>query len=567
MEEDLGSIAQSVFAWPIWQHFVLEPAQTSSAGSIFSFAEYLSALALLLVVMAASDFRFRYRLSLTRIDLRKVGFWSGFAIGAAILVIDVWFQNGLPIPRVLNSANNLKAALGFLFLTFVFRVISVAVIKPPSFGRMNAKHFVEVNYHFVHEGNPERLQVIAEELRRSLQAIIAFAAKKKELRDGEEEKGPSQQKYAERFLLLIADERFCKIVVEKVPTFALICVQEAQKHRGAKLPIFQFTRNVGQEFITNTHSAYYQEDSGYYSGLVGYAQPVTRTLFGSYEFVERCASDGGSPLDTDYRRFYDFDTKQMEGYARASLAFVESYLKATKGHPHPHSYALARMLDSFESSLRGVYQINGVEDYSKVQAYGRLQVTVGFIKDAIELAGAHAERPACLRTYERGPDDIFEKLAKLVFKAILAASSVTTPVWTAWSIQHNAVWSDIFGFNDSAAHRIIKLKVRRLLYKEIQRMDQYANFQGAAVLGYCLNVLGVKLMDRHKGYQREFYPLHAAVIGWTKANYGRLLADHPKVAAACLQGSVTYEADKHRLAKTYSNETQKEPVREFLELD
>jgi len=226
----------------------------------------------------------------------------------------------------------LKAVLALAFLTFVFRVILVAVIYRPVFTKANAKKFLDVNYHFIHEGNPDRLQIIAEELRGSLERIVALAAKLPEVRD---EMGTGkilqEHSYAAEFLLLIGAPRFCEVVVDKVPTFAFICFEEAQRYPKQRLPLFQFARNIGQEFIRNTKSSFYYENSGYYSGLIGYTKPATNIVFGSYEFIEKCASDGESPLDTDSHEFYEFNAMQMEGFSRASLAFLESYLKATKG--------------------------------------------------------------------------------------------------------------------------------------------------------------------------------------------------------------------------------------------
>jgi hypothetical protein len=89
----------------------------------------------------------------------------------------------------------------------------------------------------------------------------------------------------------------------------------------------------------------------------------------------------------------------------------------------------------------------------------------------------------------------------------------------------------------------------------------------ARLLGFCLNVLGLKLTDRHKGFRREFYPLQAAAISWVKANYRVLSAEHPEVAEACLQGQISYDRENHRLVQTYSDRTGKEPSREFLDLD
>jgi hypothetical protein len=214
-----------------------------------------------------------------------------------------------------------------------------------------------------------------------------------------------------------------------------------------------------------------------------------------------------------------------------------------------------------------VHEIDGVEKFRKIPAYERLSVTVNFIKDAIELVDKHARRPGSFRISDNRADNVFDWLAQLIYQTIFAASMVSSPVWTAWSIQHNTVWARIFRLNVSEASKIIALKVRRLLYDDIMEMDRFANFQGAQTLGFCLNVLGLELTDRHSGFRKEFYPLQASALRWTKANYKRLLVDHPKVAETCLQGSVSYDAEKHRLVKTYSRETGKEPDRAYLELD
>jgi hypothetical protein len=399
-------------------------------------------------------------------------------------------------------------------------------------------------------------------------AIFEFAAKSPiPPRRGAIPNRPEHQAIAHDFLLLIGDQRFCRVVVDKVPAFAFVCFLKSQKYRHHHLPIFQFARNVGQEFIRNTTSSFYQEDSGYYSGFVGYVRPVTRIIFGSFEFVEQCAVDGASPLDTDYREFHAFNPTQMEGYTRASLAFLESCLVVTKGRAYPHSYALARMFGSLETAISGTYAINGMVDFINMPAYGHLRVVVDFINRATTLVSRYADRPRTLRISKPSQADIYDDLAESTFKTIFAASTVTTPPWTSWSIQHNTVWSDLFGFKDSAANKIIALKVRRLLYNEIKRMDQFANFKGARILGYCLHVLGLAPTNRHTGYHRECYPLQAAALGWAKANFKRLLADHPRVAKACLQGSVSYDSDTHRLVKSFENATEKEPQHEFLELD
>jgi hypothetical protein len=568
MPDWLNYILEHFFHWRFWQQFRLIEAVPPSSGSIFGLAEYLASLALFLVVMTASDFRYRYRLSLTRINLRRVGFWIGFGIGIAILVTDVWFQNHLPIPKLISNGNNLKALLGLIFLLFVFWLISVAIIRPPSFASANAEQFFRAHYQFIHQGNPDRLQVLAEELPRSIERIVAFAAKAPANPDSKATQTDTATERARHLLLLIGDRRFCRVVVDRAPVFAFACLLEAQKHVAGRLPIFQFARNIGQEFIRNTDSAFYQEGSGFHSGFVGYQKPVTNIIFGNYRFVEKCASEGESPIDTDYREFGSFDEKQMEGYTRAGLAFLESYLVATKGRAHAHSYALVRMLSSLESALSAVYRLDKREGSYDSPEYARLRLIVRFITDAMVLVEEHAAKPSTFRPPEQIFDnDIYDELAALIFETIFAASGVSAPPWTSWLVQHNSVWSPIFSMHKDQSYKIVGLKVRRLLYEEIKSMDEWANFKGARVLGYCLHVLGLTLRDRHTGYAKEFYPLQLVALRWVKANFRRLLSDHPQVAQACLQGSISYDNEGHRLVQTYENAIGKEPRRILFQLD
>lgn len=542
---------------------LIEP-KPSATGSIFGFAEYLASLALFLVIMTSSDFRYRYRLSLTKTNLRKVGFWVALGIGTALLLIDWWYQNGFPTFKFLANPSNLKAALALILLGSVSYLISVAVIRPPTFTKANAQQFLSANYHFIHEGNPERLQVIAEELQHSLEPLFRlYTGFPTPSRKNEEQEPPHEQRYAHDFFLLLGDHRFCSVVVSKVPTFAIACFEEAQKHPHQQLPISPFVRNVGQEFIRNKNSAFYHEISGYDSGLIGYTRPITNIIYGHYDFIETYSRNAHSPLEMNYRD--EFDGEQFEAYARASLTFLKSYLQKTGGRAR--SQAFFAVHRSFEHANMGVHKLDDVEEYHLEPSYARLKATVDFLKEAIELLDKHAERPRNLRVSEIAQRDIHDLVAELVFETIFAASMVSGPGWTNWAVQHNAVFSKIFGLGGGTEYKIIGHKVRRLIYDEIMEMNKYPNFKGARLLGYCLNVLGIKSMNRQKSHKSEFYPLQVLAVKWAKENYKRLLEDSPKVALACLHGTITYDKTNHRLIKTYAGDTQKEAPQDFLDLD
>lgn len=48
-------------------------------------------------------------------------------------------------------------------------------------------------------------------------------------------------------------------------------------------------------------------------------------------------------------------------------------------------------------------------------------------------------------------------------------------------------------------------------------MERFPNFKGAKILAFCLNVMGLKL-DR-PSIDKEYKPLHRALIAWTAKNY------------------------------------------------
>jgi hypothetical protein len=550
----------------IWQQLTLVPATATNTESVFGIGEFLAALALLLAVTMASDYRVRYRLAVSSINLLAAGFWLAVFIAFSLELIDVWFENSLPIPSLMNQPNNLRLILAAFFSSYVFYMVWVATIRKPRFSSQNANRFFEENRRLIHSGNEDWLQIIAEECQESIGDIIR-TAKNVSPNQAKQKKPKKFEACAWNMLLLIADKRFCKVVVDKVPIFALNAFQIFREEKPRFLPIFPFARNIGQEFIRNTSSSFYQETSGFVSGYLGETKPVTNLIFGSYEFVEYCATQGESPLDTDYEEFSAFGGTQLDGFRRAAQAFLESYMRETSGKPYVHSYALHRLFSSFESSLNSLASLNDIENIYDSLAGRRLSMTVKFVEDSIGLIEKWARRPRSFLVAESGNEDIYDTVANLIFQVIFAASSVTSPPWTAHFVQHNMVWSDIFGFRTSEARTIIAHKVRRLLYNEVVRMNGFSNFKGARVVGFCLNVFGLTLVDRTRGYERAIYPLQVLVLKWTKQNFRKLHENSPAVAAACLQGSVSYDVSQHKIVKTYFNDLGAHPPREYLDID
>ncbi|MCF1280030.1 hypothetical protein [Acinetobacter pittii] len=82
-------------------------------------------------------------------------------------------------------------------------------------------------------------------------------------------------------------------------------------------------------------------------------------------------------------------------------------------------------------------------------------------------------------------------------------------------------------------------------------MNEFPNFQGAAVLGFCLYLFGFKL-NKNSGAYRDTIALHTVVLNWTKKNFAALYEFNPKVAERCLIDNMTYDHEKRRITRAFT---------------
>ncbi len=162
----------------------------------------------------------------------------------------------------------------------------------------------------------------------------------------------------------------------------------------------------------------------------------------------------------------------------------------------------------------------------------------------------------------------YDHLAGMIFEVIFSASAVNSPKDQCWWIQHNAIWSELFNFrslNGNSA-KIVKFKVRRLIYNDILEMNKFPNFKGAKILAFCLNVMGFTI-SKEDSYQ-DSKALQKVVLSWTKKNFAWLYTYNPRIAAACLVDGITYDEDQLKLVKTYPAEgLRRDTKRIYFEVD
>ena len=532
------------------------------APKFFGFAEYLTGIALMVIAWTIGDVRYRFRVRIAPIPLMGITYWVVSAVGILTLLTDLWRAQGWLVPRGnIFSPASWQAFLGGLFLVTFLTWALFAFIKPPSFGRWNAKRYFGIMFAVIVKGSQAELSVIADELTRSAKALVASATDRGAIppfgafppfgvRPVKAQKAPSMtEAFANQILLLIADKRFCRSVVETSPGTAWALFYEIGQTKKYRIQIETFANNLVNEALKNKDSFFYHETSGYDTGLIGYRQPLSQAMFSNYSMVETI----GTMLDTDYAGRSKWDAEQWEAYCRIVLITFKNYVEIGN---QTHSYTLYRAFDDIKYAAMDLYKLNSIPNGAwDNDIMARLRAVTNFVKEVIEILdkkGIPNNLRKRLKDEDRyGNKTFFDFTAELIYELILAASAVSSPADLCWSIQHNLTWDVFFNFDhlSSKAGEVVKFKVCRLLYEDLEEMARFPNFKGARILGYCLNVMGLERSKEH--YYKDSRALHKAILLWTKKNYARVYNYNPRVGEACLVDGMSWDAESLRIVRTY----------------
>lgn len=553
--------------------FCFVPVQGTTGPRVFGFAEFIAALALLVVIYTVADVRYKFRLAITPGKLYSTTFGLIAFIGFATLLTEVWLAEGWWVPKTALTRFTWQALLGAMFLGTFLTWMYYAFIRPPIFNRVNAKRYAQTIYRVILKGSDVELPVIADELTRSAAALVKYSRRHSQVVTPDPAKphkaNSTVHNYAHDLLLLIGNRKLCRHIVESSPVVAMAFLDAMAAEKKFDIPLSQFAKNITTEAIADKDSILYHETDGYSSGLIGYVKQWSQSLYGNFAIVEGLAGQAGSPLDVDYQAQYSWDSRQWNAYCRAVLIALRAYLAT--GRTHIHSYAIYRALNNVEAAFRDLHTLdNSTEALTNNDVHERLNVAVDFVKKAVRLIDTQNAPPTAQlrRQGSVRQRDIYDHLAKLIFEIIFAASHVSAPPRLCWSIHHNAVWGDLFETTESSpAWGSVRFKVRRLLYDEVVRLEKFPNYKSAPILGLLLNVMGLNAGAGKTSYGREYRPLAKAVRAWVKRCYLKLQADNEEVADACLIGSISFDKDQSRLVKTYFRGLKKEPPREYLDLD
>lgn len=541
----------------------------ATAPRFFGFAECLTALALLVLAWTTTDARYRFRIQVAPLPLKDLTFWSVVGVSTLALLTDLWRSEQWLVPRGrLLTPASWQALLGLLLLSTVLLWAWFAFIRPPVFSTRNADRFAHALYRVILKGAPEELAVVGDEVAASVSALIRYAPERR-TRTGPEDGTDAHlsispvEGYANDILLLIADRRFCRALVDTSPATILRLFDAIGDTKKYGVAIGSFGRNVVSEALANRNSFLFHETEGYSSGLIGYHKPLSRAMFADARMVEEI----GTLLDPDFSETRKWDPSQWSAFCRITLMTLSDHVSTAFWN---HSFVLHRAIDRIKESTSDLYKLSGSPTAWDADALERLRVVVEFFTDAVTILnerGVPEYLPLRVRD-NRALYTIYDQLAEGIADVIFAAAAVRSPADFCWMVQHNMVWAEFFGFgkDEGAASRVIQFKVRRLIYNDVTEMTRFPNYKGARYLGLCLNVLGLRV--REEDYFTDSRPLHRAILSWTKRHFAWLHDYNSRVADACLVDRFSYDAGQLRIVKTYPAEgLQREATYDILTVD
>jgi len=539
--------------------------------SIFGFPDFLTALALLALAFSSSDALYRFKIEIAPLPLRRIAFFASVIIGSGSLATDLWFAaSWYSLPWGWSRAG-IQAGLGALFLSVILIWLWFAFVARTDFNRFNYKRFHGAFYRGMVRGSIVELTVLAEQLPASAESLIRLTAPPF---DGSERNSETAvtplQRYAHDVLWLLGNRKFCRVLMASSPHTAIVIMAEATRQGRYDLPLVTFVQNLTLEGVLNTDSQIYHEDRNSMTSIFGYIQPFSSAVYGNYELLEKIGGGMTSSLDLDWQSYRQFSSTQWEAYLRITLITIESY--AVAGRIQMRSYLLSRAIDHIKNVSSEIYQLNGaVGSVYKSDALAKISAGISFVRDALtaldKADGLEALQARFPEPGYYGQGTILDDLTDLLYQIILDVSGVEGPPDLSWTIYYNTVWSPLFNFGGRGpARALVLFKLRRRLFDEIKRLEEFPNFEGARILAFTLNVIGFRY-DTTSTIDRPWLPLGKATARWTQRNYLALRRANLRVADACLIGRVTFDEENSKIVKTYVQGLHAEPPRALLDLD
>ena len=516
---------------------------------------FLTILAFSLAVFTLERPKYRLRQAMALIPIKSVLFWTLAFFGLFTFFIEaaIQFEWSLPWPVDPNTINLVLA--GWVALLAIYWML-VCFLRPPRYGRWTARRFFAESFRGIVNGTEEEMLALARELSRELDRVITNCPTTAERRPGEKRHKPHLTKletYTFQIFGLLEDPRFCEAVARELPSFPAHFVERLVELNRFDTPAPIIIRRMIVAMLSNKRSALFVENEWLAGGFMGQAKPITRSIFRNWSKFELSGSKWGSPLDLNYPYARDWDLDGWRVYFGMSRLYLEG-IQDTKGSL-ANKGGIRDILRTMEVAYEKSGAPKGRYDYSDPRNPKRhVQIANEFLHDLVKAADDRNEWTHFDRSDKHFyGKDFSSQVAKMLDEALTSISWIETgEFFVLWDAQHNNFWYMLqdHKVKCSPTMRMIRRKLRRMIWDEVKGMDRFANYKGARYVRFCLFVMGFYSGNHRKdSVDRDSWPLAKVVTDWVRRNYQDIAITHPPVAEEMLPIGFLYDAEKSLLVR------------------
>lgn len=285
---------------------------TSVVGeSFFGFSEFLTGLALLMIVWSTTDYKYRFRLYISKLSKNAL-FIMTVIVGLVTLICDFIASIGV-IAHLTQFIIQMICAL--LLFCFIMYWVKTVFLYPPVFNESNCKKYAFEFIFVCESGSDEELNILVQETIFSLSNIVHFA----------HEYGLENKEFSEvenqvyNIFSRMSTERFCRAAVRGYFGIVLFDCLKAEKKFNVGLETF--AENYITELLKWDGSFIFRESDSR-NGYLWARQPLITEIYGSKELLFGL----NGLIRPDYSVTKDWNHKQVRAYvAVLTKAFDACY--------------------------------------------------------------------------------------------------------------------------------------------------------------------------------------------------------------------------------------------------
>ncbi|WP_155400413.1 hypothetical protein [Vibrio campbellii] len=567
----------------------------SNIEPFFGFSDFMSALALIFVMYTVTDYRYKIKVNIYKVNLQLIAYLSMILVGLGLLIGEVWTSSSLPVPKWFPSYSFWQATLSLYFVSIVFWWVKIAFIGKSSYTIRNHIKVLK-EYKSMLTGRDENLKSIAiNELEDIVQDIIlstdsrviiddksirtkAFKIQQKILKplnslgmirflgkafniiikvnnssmDKYIKKHQEKRESSFEIIRLLSNNENSILLSESSSALlnnimnALSSLQAYERHVVPK-----FFKQLSNALIENSHSHLHSSNHPIYLPIEIDTNSVHFMVYSNHKMIESFSLAGSSPFDIDlstrkgmsvdsYRRFcesvvYSFLSRQSD----KDFDFkIPSFLI------HSHTTIKLHLYNRANNS-----QLESFEDIFSSDFYNHLLITANLVNGLCSLSRLD-RRPRIIdvkRLNEKN-DELFNFMSKVCYDYMLVALSIDSKKEGAIHLQHSCITLDTLRApNDNQvinSFELISRLVQRKLYYKVRQLTKGYDRDGILIAKFFLDIC-LQSQDRHhlSGLNGNFVALGKSVVIWYKNNFSNIWENNPELAKRLIPDEFEYDPD------------------------